>query len=563
MVELLVTIVIAGIVFAAMVPLFTTILGKNSADNMRNISAFIAQDKIERLRQLDYMEITPENLNRVVTNTPQDFKSGQFGPTVTYHTGSGSKTFETSYTVTTFVAPNQTEQYKDVSVHVYWVGAPLPVKDVYQVTRIYRQFAGPSVSLGITPTPDLNGVIFDPVAPNYVTLTATVPEAWRGSSGTPPVPLTSRVTFSITLNDVPVDSQDVLTSGMSGQYRWTWTGAATATLGLYKFTAVAFASDESAGEEAGLYARLDSSIPDPPTGLQAFPQVNQVLLQWDPCPHSLFDHFEIWRSDTLGQAGSVIASPIDNQNTTYTDTSAAAGTKYYYSLKAVTRQGMTFFTSLACPQVSATPLWPLTDDTTPPSAPGLTVAKVASQPTINLTWTASVDNPPPTPPSGLDHYLIYRSANGSTWGTAIKVVQVVPFVTTDTSWADMTAGWSTTWYYRIEAFDLALNFSTSTVKSATTDAAPTIYTLTVRNASTTRNASVWVRNMSTLLYYTTRGAPSSTPPAFTTVNKNNKKDFKPLPPGSYQVYANFNGQAYVSTPVFSATGAGPYVCTIQ
>jgi len=59
MVELLVTIVIAGIVFAAMVPLFTTILGKNSADNMRNISAFIAQDKIERLRQLDYMEITP------------------------------------------------------------------------------------------------------------------------------------------------------------------------------------------------------------------------------------------------------------------------------------------------------------------------------------------------------------------------------------------------------------------------------------------------------------------------------------------------------------------------
>ena len=56
-VELLVTIIIAGIAFAAIVPLFVQAQEKNSADNARNVSLQIAQDKIEKIRQLDYDQI--------------------------------------------------------------------------------------------------------------------------------------------------------------------------------------------------------------------------------------------------------------------------------------------------------------------------------------------------------------------------------------------------------------------------------------------------------------------------------------------------------------------------
>ena len=569
MVELLVTIIILGIVFAGMVPLFANVLGKGADDNMRNISAILAQDKIERLRQLDYMEITVDNLNSAT------FKSEQFGQTVPYQTGSGTKTFQVRYTVATFPsdATALTEQYKEVSVDVFWDAPPSPVKHVYQVARVYRQYAGPSVSLGVTPTPDADGAIFDPTAPYYVTLTATVPAAWRGTTNG--VAATSKVSFAITLDDVSIDSQDVLTTNTTlqtnaklntyqylgaGVYKFTWVGAKTATLGLYKFTVVGYASDAgSAGEETGLYASLESYVPDPPTGLQAFPGVKQVALEWDSCPHGLFDHFEIWRSTISGQAGSMIATLTDNENPTYTDTTAAAGTKYYYSLKAVTLQGATYYTGLACPQVSATPKYELTDDKAAPSTPTLKATMVANQPTINLTWTASVDNLPVALwQSGMDHYAIYRSSDGATWGVA----STFPLATA-TSWSDTAAGYSKKWYYKIAAYDLAGNFSTSAVVNATTGAAPT-YTLTVTNANKSKIAYVWVRDMVTNLYYTTGGTSSLAAPTGTKVDKNKKTAaFTKLLPGSYQVYANFNGTAYVSTPVFSATGSGPYVCQIQ
>ncbi|MEI8191940.1 MAG: type II secretion system protein, partial [candidate division NC10 bacterium] len=371
MVELLITIIIAGIVFAGMVPLFVTVLGKNADDNMRNISAFLAQDKVERLRQLDYMEITPTNLNS------STFKSGQFGNTVPYQTGAGTKNFTVSYSVATLPsdATSLTEQYKEVAVDVYWIGPPLPVKHVYQVARIYRQYAGPSVSLGITPAPDANGAIFDPASPNYVKLTATVPEAWRGITNG--VPATSKVTFTIArdgmVGDSAGDSQDVLTSDITtktngkfntyryvglGVYEFTWVGAAIAPLDLYKFTVVAYASDAgSAGEETGLYASLESNTPDPPTGLVAVPgpRPRQVSLEWNPCPDAFFDHFEVYRSLVSNSFGTTpLVTITENENPTYVDDigqTLTAGTMYYYRLKVVTKKGATFYSSLPCAQV--------------------------------------------------------------------------------------------------------------------------------------------------------------------------------------------------------------------
>jgi prepilin-type N-terminal cleavage/methylation domain-containing protein len=570
MVELLVTIVIAGIVFAGMVPLFVTVLGKNADDNMRNISAILAQDKIERLRQLDYMEITQTNLNSAT------FKSGQFGTTVPYQTGAGTKNFTVSYEVTTFpsVADSLTEQYKEVSVDVYWTGPPVPVKHVYQVTRIYRQYAGSSVSLGIAPTPDADGAILNP---DTVVLTATVPEAWRGSTNG--VPLTSKVHFSITLAGVSIKSQDVLTTDTSlktgtggdtyqylgsGQYQWTWAGAATANVGLYKFTAAASASDAgSEGEEVGLFASLAFNRPDPPTGLTATAGVQQVLLQWNPVSIPLGDHFEIWCSTVSGQIGSMVATaPI--ATTTYAHTGLTAGTTYYYSLKVVTTLPAT---SLPCAQKSATPTAPPPPDTKAPSVPVLTATKVAGQPTIHLSWTAAVDSAPPTPPSGLANYAVYRSSSsGGPWGTAIATPSA-----TDTDFDDSVGYSSPLCYYKVAAYDAAspANFSTSTVKSAKTDAEPTA-TLTVTNTNATKYATVWVRDAAVGgNYFTTAGVPSSAVnmPG-TTVAKNGGTATFTVPAGpgrSYTVYYTLNGTTYPGGAGHAATGTspGPYTYTFH
>ena len=63
MIELLVTVVLAGIIFAAMVPVFAGALKKTSGDNLRVTATNIAQDRIEKVRQLAYADITAANLN--------------------------------------------------------------------------------------------------------------------------------------------------------------------------------------------------------------------------------------------------------------------------------------------------------------------------------------------------------------------------------------------------------------------------------------------------------------------------------------------------------------------
>lgn len=79
MIELLVTIVIAGIVFAAMIPFFANALQRTSEDQLRVDATNIAQDRIEQVRLLDYAVITEPKLNTASTT----FGDGRFGPTYT------------------------------------------------------------------------------------------------------------------------------------------------------------------------------------------------------------------------------------------------------------------------------------------------------------------------------------------------------------------------------------------------------------------------------------------------------------------------------------------------
>ena len=150
--ELLVTIIIAGIAFAALVPVFVGAQQAASGDLMRNAALQLAQDKLEKVRGLDYDVIEPTAL------TNNTIPNGQFGTSTTWATGGGgSRTFSVSYQVDYIAksgnagATPGAESYKQVTITVAWTAPPKPVRPVVLSTMVSKQYAGPqivSVDLG-------------------------------------------------------------------------------------------------------------------------------------------------------------------------------------------------------------------------------------------------------------------------------------------------------------------------------------------------------------------------------------------------------------------------------
>ena len=110
LVELLVTILLAGIIFLAMVPLFVSGLKTTSTNTRRIIATNIAQARIESMRMLNWNDITQANLN---SNT---FADGQFATTYTPPAGGNPYTITTS--VSPSASPSPMPSYKVVTVTV-------------------------------------------------------------------------------------------------------------------------------------------------------------------------------------------------------------------------------------------------------------------------------------------------------------------------------------------------------------------------------------------------------------------------------------------------------------
>jgi len=77
LVELLVTVVLAGIIFLAMVPLFVSVLKKSSTDTRRVVATNLAQARVDKVKMLAFADITPANLNST------SFAAGQFNTSFT------------------------------------------------------------------------------------------------------------------------------------------------------------------------------------------------------------------------------------------------------------------------------------------------------------------------------------------------------------------------------------------------------------------------------------------------------------------------------------------------
>jgi prepilin-type N-terminal cleavage/methylation domain-containing protein len=113
LIELLVTVVLAGIIFLAMVPLFVNVLKKSSTDERRVIATNLAQARVERVRMLAYADITPTNLNSTT------FAAGQFNTSFTPVKGGAPYTITTTVTTPT---PTAAPPYKTVTVTVSRTG---------------------------------------------------------------------------------------------------------------------------------------------------------------------------------------------------------------------------------------------------------------------------------------------------------------------------------------------------------------------------------------------------------------------------------------------------------
>jgi len=160
-VELLVTIVLAGIIFAAMVPVFVSAQKASSGDRARNIASNVAQDRIEKIRLLGFDQIVADENNPTTVpnlyNGAAAFAGGQFGGT--YAPPGSTKPYQIDYTVEN-VPSTGAVNYKRVSVTVTWTAPPSPVAPVTMQTIVMNPAAtsnssspSPSPSPSSTPTP--------------------------------------------------------------------------------------------------------------------------------------------------------------------------------------------------------------------------------------------------------------------------------------------------------------------------------------------------------------------------------------------------------------------------
>jgi type II secretory pathway pseudopilin PulG len=530
MVELLVTIIIAGIAFAALVPMFVQAQGKNSADQARNQALNVAQDRIEKIRALSYSEITEANLNSSA------FFGGQFGTSATLEGLTQDRIIHVSYTVT--VNPSgasaMTSQYKTVVVRTWWTAPPKPVKQVVVQTVIYRQFAGPTIgSMWTDPIMQQSGVLGGSGL-NVVKFNATPDIGWQGGS-------TESVHFQLWDNggtlvtDATVDwGTNLIDRGVNVETFW-WNWDSTFALdGTYKISATA-TNGTFEGPPAEFYFIIDrGGAPGAPPGLTSVASSKQIDLTWNTPLGGPITGYEVFRADDVAGAPGTWTSLGEVTAASCSDTGLPDNTKFWYTVRA--KNAAAGWGPKASP-VSATTAQN-TGDTTKPTQPTNLVATgdSPSAGNIRLTWTPSTDVG-----SGMLDYQIYRSSSaGGPFTLLVTQLAGNPTVYSDNIGSSSIAQ---TFYYYVVARDVALNPSiASSTVSATVAAVTNVYTLTLQNTQNgNRTRYAWVQRVlpTPAMYYPQSGLPQSNPFAGVAVAaKNGTQSWTNLPPGKYNVWVS-------------------------
>jgi predicted phage tail protein len=324
---------------------------------------------------------------------------------------------------------------------------------------------------------------------------------------------------------------------IAATYTWGFDRTVAVSDGLYVFKATAYSYRGFQGNTAQVVAQWELGAPAGVTGVAAKPGNGQVLVSWNTSLAGDLDYYELYRGTSPGTATLYKTGVAD---TSFVDTGLTNGQPYYYQVRSVDKLGLASGLSA---EVSATPV--ASADGTPPTAPeSLAAAKSGpNTPTIVLVWGEAKDQAP-NPQTGIAAYLIERSKTSTG-----------PWAQLESNWPagnltypDATAGFSSTWYYRVRAIDGGGNIGPfSGVASATTDA-PRVQKLTVRNTSTAKDYYCVVQQLSPPnAYYSTAGVPASAwnGLAYKVLKKGGEVKWNNLPAGLYSVY-------------FSESASGPW-----
>jgi FtsP/CotA-like multicopper oxidase with cupredoxin domain len=254
------------------------------------------------------------------------------------------------------------------------------------------------------------------------------------------------------MNPANVSSPDYWNSNMSS-------GDSTGSGGGFQYLAIANGKVYvAAGNTVIAYGSTStcSTVPTAPSGLTATAiSGTQVNLSWtassSTCTGSVV--YNIFRSTTSGftpSSSNQISSGVSG--TTFSDTSAAASTTYFYLVEGVNGAG----SSSASNQATAT----TPSNCVAPTAPSGLAATATSSNAISLSWGAST-----TTCAGGVTYNVFRSTtNGFTPSSSNQVGNGV----TTASYVDSGLTASTGYFYLVEAVDSGGTSAASNQASATT-----------------------------------------------------------------------------------------------
>ena len=223
------------------------------------------------------------------------------------------------------------------------------------------------------------------------------------------------------------------------------------------------------------------TVPAAPTGLGATPiSATQINLAWTS-PGGTVTGYYVYRGTSTGGESGTALNTTALTTTSYSDTTAVAGTTYYYKVEAANGTG----NGANSNEASAL---------TVPAAPTGLGATPISATQINLAWTS--------PGGTVTGYYVYRgTSTGGESATALNTTAI-----TTTSYSDATAVAGTTYYYKVEAANGTGNGANSNEASAlTVPAAPT--GLGATPISATQINLTWTAPSGTVTgYYVYRGA---------------------------------------------------------
>jgi fibronectin type 3 domain-containing protein len=227
-----------------------------------------------------------------------------------------------------------------------------------------------------------------------------------------------------------------------------------------------------------------ASAPAVPTGLTATPGNAQVGLAWTASANAT--SYNVKRGTTSGGPYTTISSPTA---ASFTDSSLANGTPYFYVVSAVNAAGQSVNSS----EVSAKPTAP----SQAPAAPSGLLASAANA-QVSLTWSASATA------------TRYNVKRGTTTGGPYTTVSSP----TATNFTDTGLTNGTTYFYVVTAVNSTGESANSVQASATplaptqAPAAPTGLTATAGNAQV---SLTWTASSGATSYNVKRGTTSGGP----------------------------------------------------